>query len=168
MCFSFFFLFLFLCSHSQSLCLSKLCDLTYISIYYCSMVIPFIIIVTTATNSDWFSIYPIHIGRIQEMQPICARKLFETKFVLSVKWHACSRSSGECIFAYRKKWKGIKTNCIFNWCTIFLVIYREESESVLQLKGLTPTGALPLGALSGGKTSLKNGKHKFRIIIMME
>jgi len=30
---------------------------------------------------------------------------------------------------------------------------------VLQLKGLTPTGALPLGALSGGKTSLKNGKN---------
>ena len=28
----------------------------------------------------------------------------------------------------------------------------------MQLKGLTPTGALPLGALSGGKTSLKNGK----------
>lgn len=37
--------------------------------------------------------------------------------------------------------------------------FREESESVLQLKGLTPTGALPLGALSGGKTSLKNGKY---------
>lgn len=30
---------------------------------------------------------------------------------------------------------------------------------MLQLKGLTPTGALPLGALSGGKTSLKNGQH---------
>lgn len=38
-------------------------------------------------------------------------------------------------------------------------IYREESESVLQLKGLTPTGALPLGALSGGKASLKNGEY---------
>lgn len=41
--------------------------------------------------------------------------------------------------------------------------FREESESVLQLKGLTPTGALPLGALSGGKTSLKNGTN-FRFI----
>jgi hypothetical protein len=39
--------------------------------------------------------------------------------------------------------------------------FREESESVLQLKGLTPTGSLPLGALSGGKTSLKNGKLLF-------
>ena len=35
--------------------------------------------------------------------------------------------------------------------------YREESESVLQLKGLTPNGVLPLGALSGGKESLHTG-----------
>jgi hypothetical protein len=49
---------------------------------------------------------------------------------------------------------------MYKLLTVFLFI-REESESVLQLKGLTPTGSLPLGALSGGKTSLKNGKLPF-------
>ena len=38
-----------------------------------------------------------------------------------------------------------------------LLLCREESESVLQLKGLTPNGLLPIGALSGGKDSLENG-----------
>ena len=42
-----------------------------------------------------------------------------------------------------------------------MIVCREESEQVLQLKGLTPTGALPLGALSGGKTSLMGALHGF-------
>lgn len=40
-------------------------------------------------------------------------------------------------------------------------VLREESESVLQLKGLTPSGTLPLGVLSEGKESLRNGKFHF-------
>ncbi len=39
-----------------------------------------------------------------------------------------------------------------------LIYFREQSEDILTLKGLTPGGTLPLGTLEGGKTAIEQGK----------
>jgi serine/threonine-protein phosphatase 2B catalytic subunit len=46
-----------------------------------------------------------------------------------------------------------------------MFLCREESERVLTLKGLTSSGTLPLGVLSGGKQTIETGGYEDAVLM---
>ena len=51
-------------------------------------------------------------------------------------------------------------NCLQLYC----LQCREERENVLALKGLTPSGQLPLGVLSEGRSGINTGEYYSQIL----
>ncbi|KAK6059373.1 hypothetical protein COOONC_03000 [Cooperia oncophora] len=50
----------------------------------------------------------------------------------------------------------------------FMSVFREESETVLALKGLTPTGTLPLGILHEGRRGVQEGRHESETVLQLK
>ncbi|VDP42862.1 unnamed protein product [Heligmosomoides polygyrus] len=50
----------------------------------------------------------------------------------------------------------------------FMSVFREESETVLALKGLTPTGTLPLGILNEGRRGVQEGRHESETVLQLK
>ncbi|CAF2871817.1 unnamed protein product [Rotaria sp. Silwood2] len=72
----------------------------------------------------------------------------------------------EAALAARKEVIRNKVRAVGKMVRYFATL-REQSEDILTLKGLTPSGTLPLGTLEGGKTAIEQAKqlisHKKRI-----